>query len=120
MSLIGRLRLLVAVLALAGLCGALAVSLTAQRDALHAQMSAHDRNIVTLLALLIGHGAPDQAALSDTVDGLAANNPYREILVRSEGRLVTEYRGPHTPRVPAWFANALALSPQAAVATLHR
>ncbi len=120
MSLIARLRLLVAILALAGLCGALAVSLTAQRNAINAQMSAHDRNTVTLLALLIGHGAPDQAALSDTVDGLVANNPYREILVRSEGRLVTEYRNSRTPRVPAWFANALSLSPQAAVATLHR
>lgn len=120
MSLIARVRLLVAVLALAGLCGAVAVSLSTQREALLAQMSAHDRNVVTLLALFIGHGTPEQAALADTVDGLLANGRYREILVRSNGRLVVERRSEHTARVPAWFADTLAMHVQPSVATLHR
>ncbi|WP_164084868.1 bifunctional diguanylate cyclase/phosphodiesterase [Pseudazoarcus pumilus] len=120
MSLIARVRLLVVVLALTGLCGALAISLPAQRDALHAQMSAHDRDTVTLLALLIGHGMPEQAALVETADGLIANGHYREILVRSDGRLVIEHRDATQPRVPVWFTRALALQVQPSVATLHR
>ena len=123
MSLYRQLLLAIGLFLLAAFCGSFFVSLEQSRGQLLAQLQAHAQDAATALAVSLTPHLDDPAMREVLIESIFDSGYYESIrlVTIDQGTLLAErHMTQAAPAVPGWFAELVALQPQAGAATLMR